>query len=69
MSRTGGSTEYDANWVKTQGTELGDFACQRIYGCFLVGPEDLDLLCAYIDGQGEHHKARTVPNEFLMFLK
>ena len=35
---------------------------------FLRGPADLDSLCAYIDGQEEHHRQRTFQDEFRMFL-
>src|SRR5207253_7787855 len=48
-----------SKWVKTQSPELAEFSWQRGYGCFPVGPADLDSLRAYIDGQEEHHKTRT----------
>lgn len=57
-----------SKWLKTQSSELGSFAWQRGYGCFSVGPTDLESLCAYIDGQEEHHRKRTFQEEFLMFL-
>jgi REP element-mobilizing transposase RayT len=56
-----------SKWLKTQ-SPIGNFAWQRGYGCFSVGPTDLDSLCAYIDGQEEHHRKRTFQEEFLMFL-
>ena len=34
----------------------------------LRGPADLDSLCAYIDGQEEHHRERTFQDELRMFL-
>ena len=58
-----------SKWVKTQSPGLAAFSWQRGYGCFSVGPSDLDALCAYIDGQEEHHKTRTFQDEFRMFLK
>jgi len=58
-----------SKWVKTQSPDLADFSWQRGYGCFSVGPADLDSLRAYIDGQEEHHKTRTFQDEFRMFLK
>jgi REP element-mobilizing transposase RayT len=58
-----------SKWLKTQSRELGGFAWQRGYGCFSVGPTDLDALCAYIDDQAEHHRTRTFQDEFRMFLK
>jgi REP element-mobilizing transposase RayT len=56
-----------SKWLKTQSSALANW--QRGYGCFSVGPTDLDSLCAYIDTQEEHHKARTFQEEFRMFLK
>jgi len=58
-----------SKWLKTQSPNLAAFAWQRGYGCFSVGPSDLDSLRAYIDGQEEHHKTRTFQDEFGMFLK
>jgi putative transposase len=58
-----------SKWVKTQASSLAAFAWQRGYGCFSVGPADLESLCAYIDQQGEHHRTRTFQEEFRMFLK
>jgi putative transposase len=45
------------------------FAWQRGYGCFSVGPADVEALRAYIDDQENHHKTRTFQEEFRMFLK
>ena len=58
-----------SKWLKTQGPDLAAFSWQRGYGCFSVGPTDLDSLCAYIDNQEEHHRTRTFQDEFRMFLK
>ncbi len=58
-----------SKWMKTQAPGLAVFSWQRGYGCFSVGPSDLDALCAYIDSQEEHHKTRTFQDEFRMFLK
>jgi putative transposase len=58
-----------SKWLKTQSSSLTTFSWQRGYGCFSVGPSDLHSLCAYIDGQEEHHKTRTFQDEFRMFLK
>jgi putative transposase len=58
-----------SKWVKTQSSELNEFAWQRGYGCFSVSPADLDALRAYIDGQEAHHKTQTFQDEFRMFLK
>jgi putative transposase len=58
-----------SKWLKVQAPDLDIFSWQRGYGCFSVGPTDLETLCAYIDRQEEHHKKRTFKEEFEMFLK
>ena len=58
-----------SKWLKTQSPGLAAFAWQRGYGCFSVGPSDLESLCEYIDRQEEHHKRRTFQEEFRMFLE
>ncbi len=58
-----------SKWLKLQSPGLVTFSWQRGYGCFSVGPADLDSLRAYIDGQEEHHKTRTFEDEFRTFLK
>jgi putative transposase len=55
-------------WLKTQSNGLRDFAWQRGYGAFSVGPDDLDALIAYIDGQERHHRGRTFEEEYRAFL-
>ncbi|HUA65945.1 MAG TPA: IS200/IS605 family transposase [Alphaproteobacteria bacterium] len=58
-----------SKWLKTESPDLAGFSWQRGYGCFSVGPTDLDSLCAYIDKQPEHHRERTFQDELRMFLK
>ena len=58
-----------SKWLKIQAQNLTTFSWQRGYGCFPVGPTDLDSLCAYIDRQEDHHRTRTFQEEFRMFLK
>jgi len=58
-----------SKWLKTQTPELALFSWQRGYGCFSVGPKDLEALIAYIDDQEVHHQTRTFEDEFRMFLK
>ena len=58
-----------SKWLKTESPSFMPFAWQRGYGCFSVGPTDLDALCAYIENQEEHHRTRTFQEEFRMFLK
>ena len=65
----GADETSSSKWLKSQARGLITFSWQRGYGCFSVGPTDLDSLCAYIDQQGEHHRTRTFQEEFRMFLK
>jgi putative transposase len=58
-----------SKWLKTQSSGLTAFLWQRGYGCFSVGPSDLDSLRAYIDNQQAHHKTRTFQDEYRMFLR
>jgi REP element-mobilizing transposase RayT len=58
-----------SKWLKTQAPGLAAFSWQSGYGCFSVGPTDIDSLCAYIDQQEKHHITRTFQEEFRMFLK
>jgi REP element-mobilizing transposase RayT len=57
-----------SKWLKTQAAELGGFSWQRGYGCFSIGPADVEALCGYIDRQEEHHRTRTFQDEFRAFL-
>ena len=58
-----------SKWLKSESSDLTDFSWQRGYGCFSVGPTDLDHLCAYIDNQPKHHRTHTFQDELRMFLK
>ncbi len=58
-----------SRWVKTQSPDLTAFSWQRGYGCFSVGPSDLNSLTACLDDQEKHHETRTFQDEFRMFLK
>ena len=57
-----------SKWLKTQSPTLAEFAWQRGYGAFSVGPSDLDALLHYIDNQEEHHRTRTFQDEYRAFL-
>ncbi|MEP7011532.1 MAG: IS200/IS605 family transposase [Acidobacteriota bacterium] len=57
-----------SKWLKTQSPDLQNFAWQRGYGVFSVGPGDLEALVAYIDNQEEHHRTRTFQEEYRAFL-
>ncbi|HEY4008587.1 MAG TPA: IS200/IS605 family transposase [Acidobacteriaceae bacterium] len=54
-------------WLKTKG--LPDFAWQRGYAAFSVGPKDLGALVDYIASQEEHHRERSFQDEFRALLK
>ena len=58
-----------SKWLKTQSPDLATFSWQRGYGCFSVSPSGLEDLCAYIDNQEAHHRARTFQDEYRTFLK
>ena len=58
-----------SKWLKSQADDLRDFAWQRGYGCFSVGPKDLKALIDYIDRQPEHHRQQTFQEEFRMLLE
>ena len=57
-----------SKWLKTQSPLLADFAWQRGYGAFSVGPVDLGALQIYIDTQEDHHRTRSFQEEYLAFL-
>jgi REP element-mobilizing transposase RayT len=53
-------------WMKQQG--VSEFAWQRGYGLFSVGPADLGALAGYIDGQAMHHRKRSFQDEMRGFF-
>jgi REP element-mobilizing transposase RayT len=57
-----------SKWLKTQSPDLAQFAWQRGYGAFSVGPADLNALIAYIEGQMDHHRTRSFQEEYQAFL-
>jgi REP element-mobilizing transposase RayT len=57
-----------SKWLKTQSPSLANFAWQKGYGAFSVGPSDLPALMQYIDTQGAHHRKHTFQEEFRAFL-
>jgi REP element-mobilizing transposase RayT len=58
-----------SKWLKTQSPTLAQFAWQRGYCAFSVGPSDLEALRGYIDTQQEHHRTHTFQEEYRTFLK
>ena len=54
-------------WMKEQG--VAQFAWQRGYGLFSVGPADLGALVRYIDDQKAHHTKRSFEDEMRGFCE
>lgn len=57
-----------SKWYKTRSPELEDFAWQRGYAAFSVGPSDINKLCAYIDQQEERHTKLSFQDELRALL-
>jgi REP element-mobilizing transposase RayT len=57
-----------SKWLKTQTPALTNFAWQRGYAAFSVGPSDLAALRRYIDTQEKHHHKQTFEDELRGFL-
>lgn len=60
---------HSSKWIKTKGSEFGDFYWQNGYGAFSVNPTELEVVRNYIINQEEHHTRKTFQEEFLAFLK
>ena len=58
-----------SKWLKSQLPALSNFAWQRGYAVFSVGPADLDALVNYLDTQAEHHRQRSFQEEYRAFCK
>ena len=60
-----GSSKFisDNNWVE------GKFSWQEGYGAFSYSKSQIDNVIKYILRQEEHHKQRTVKEEYLNFLQ
>jgi REP element-mobilizing transposase RayT len=58
-----------SKWIKTQGAAYADFAWQNGYGAFSIGQSQLGAVKRYIEGQKEHHRARTFQDEYRQFLQ
>ena len=54
-------------WMKQQ--DVKDFAWQRGYGLFSVGPADIAALVQYIDAQATHHRRRSFQDEMRAFFE
>ncbi|MBI5799735.1 MAG: IS200/IS605 family transposase [Verrucomicrobia bacterium] len=58
-----------SKFVKTLGTDLGEFHWQDGYGLFGVSPSHRGAVHQYILGQEEHHRKETFQEELLRILK
>jgi len=58
-----------SKWIKTKGTEFGNFHWQRGYGAFSVGQSQVTAVKRYIARQKIHHQRVTFQDEYRKFLK
>ena len=56
-------------WLKTKGSDLGDFAWQNGYGIFSIGFSQVEAVKHYIAGQEEHHRKVSFQVEFRELLR
>jgi putative transposase len=61
----GGSSK----WIHETFPEMRRFAWQDGYGAFTVSKSQLPDIVRYIQGQEEHHRAKTFQEEYLAFLQ
>jgi len=57
-----------SKWLKDQFPELANFAWQRGYAVFSVGPSHLEALRHYIDTQEQHHRKCSFQEEYRVLL-
>jgi len=58
-----------SKWIKAIDTRYRAFGWQHGYGAFSVSPSQLDAVLQYIEGQKEHHRARTFQEEYRELLQ
>jgi putative transposase len=56
-------------WIHDTFRQLPNFAWQEGYGAFSVSVSHLSETVEYIKNQPEHHRTRTLREEYLAFLK
>jgi putative transposase len=56
-------------WIKTDQTDLKDFAWQSGYGIFSIGFSQIDPVRKYIAEQEEHHRKISFQDEFRKLLQ
>lgn len=58
-----------SKWIKTQGKEYEHFQWQAGYGAFSIGQSSVDAVKKYIATQKEHHRHKSMQDEFREFLE
>ena len=58
-----------SKWIHETFREQWDFEWQEGYGAFSIGVSGVDDTVKYIQGQAEHHRAKTFQQELETFLK
>ena len=58
-----------SKWIKTQGSEFGNFSWQAGYGAFSVSESNVQIVRDYIVKQQEHHRRTTFQDEYRLFLE
>jgi putative transposase len=58
-----------SKWIKTQGSEFGNFHWQNGYGAFSISQSHVEVVRVYIAGQERHHRKVTFQDEFREFLR
>jgi putative transposase len=61
----GGSSK----WIHDTFPQMQDFRWQDGYGAFTVSKSQITEVVRYIQGQQEHHRAKTFQEEYLDFLE
>jgi len=58
-----------SRWIKTKGEEYQNFKWQGGYAGFSVSKSVVDIVKRYIDNQKQHHKKKSVQEEYVQILK
>jgi putative transposase len=56
-------------WIKTEGSDMADFAWQNGYGVFSIGFSQIKVVQKYIARQEEHHRKVSFQDEFRKLLR
>jgi putative transposase len=58
-----------SRWIHETDNDLAAFAWQDGYGAFTVGVSQIADTVRYIEGQREHHRAKSFEEEYVHFLR